>query len=113
MVSNNSNALLNIEPGAINQNTHPLGNVPVGTLCWVGSEEWCACIIPSNIPDVNPSRIMIGGDDNLQHFVLPLSNIETKGDGTKLVWCLVSGLGIVQMGINAHVRIIEEVSNAA
>jgi hypothetical protein len=108
-----TNELHSIEPGAINPHTHSLGSIALGTLCFVGEDEWCMCVVPGTRHDGQLNRVMIGGDLRRVHFVVPVSPATHSGELGPTVWCMVSGLGIVQMGTGAHVRTLAAVTSSS
>lgn len=68
------------------------------------------CILPGSRSDGKPNRIMIGSDNTNGRYVLPVSDVVLSDELGQTIWCIVSGLGVVQMGANAHVRILDDVN---
>lgn len=92
------------EPGTYHNALYLLGTFPKGSLCFVGEDEWCAVIMPEGefkTQDLDRyTRIMIGGDPTLTHYVSPVLNSQNP----EYVWCLITGLGIGLMSYYAHVQ---------
>ena len=100
-------------PGFSAAHAQPLSNIKNGSLCFVGEEEWCACVFleeGKSLTDFeNLRHIMIGGAKDLTHYVIPVSRMmvkQVKNDSLMFVQCLVSGLGLVYMGPAARMTVI-------